>query len=397
MMRSLLVLAFLVLYIAVVAQQDLRSAIKKELDSKEVWIDTYTGLLDDVHTIEIAVGHNAHDEAGIVRMPSSGLVLNMDAAVHRDNYIELIKTTTYGDTLYHLEMDCIASKCKGTWKTPSSPEALSIVAYESQTSLPCERMHYLQLYRTGSDELVQVSRKNQVITIDLDKHTFEGKCIDAQCSRISFDSIVYKNNSYQKAYYMRNARSSTLLLESPQGMGETVTLLGDKKLSYICESYIDHNKRYSIQLPHIEGSDLLAYCKKKTRLPELKRIKSSEESMYDVNQYESIAYTWCDITYFDGSIISGFINSQSSADGKIKEQSFIYDIVEGEEIPPQKLFSKRIRKLVSLQKYPHVVMEKDHFVFATAFDPIYGVEKQEMSYSEAARYLRNKRLKKHLK
>lgn len=369
-----------------------------ENSADQLWVKSYTGLLDYYHPIEMILATDGDDVKGFYKMGADKLVYLIEGNKTEDD-MQLIEFDENHHLTARIELNGHNGDFIGTWSESEIERNLPLRFTEKNINSShfddYKRMFYYTVYEgliAGKLIDVNVYRQGDALEISLlEKNNLLEKdlinCNSDPCyyslipeSKWTVDSLqLVLNKGELNVYSFKNGIRSTEKYHAIYG------------LNFACDQENNFRSRYTFQYPIIGEKEF-----DKTMAGQAEKWKGEIKSKFDKTYYSDPAnipsdrfkyeaFVWTELDYFGKDFISGNLYYQNSWSDEVQKFCFNYDRKKDKFLDRDQLIANEIN-LESLQKnftppsnkkLEYLNFNLEGLVMRSDSDIVYG---QEVSY-----------------
>jgi hypothetical protein len=424
MRKSIFITFILLISTAVFAQSDSTSIALKKLfpSAKLQWIKHYKGRIDDLSDVAIVLGFDGKFCRGYLTYLRSKEKFLLDGIFDKDSIIlsEIDKNKRTTAFIRGVKKD---KRIEANWQNFNNTIGgiqLNMVEVLEPVMLPsfCGDNKWIHNYSGKFDEeevdiLIQKGSFGLVRGVGFWKKT--GKSFSLKGTfdeqKLSIDVNLKDGENFKLGKMSLRLRSLDEFIGSfilPDGKKIYGTIHRDDDLKVGCTEYADYVASYDITFPKLENEKFDLWMQSfvdewfRNNLAYINSIRF--DNLDNVPEVRNIAraYGWCDVDFYSGDLMSGYMVFGNSWTSFQKERVFIYDIAQGKQLFKEDILKKKIEKGITqnflytepdfkewaaTQNFDNITLRYEGINFSST-STAYGRQGVTIPYSELSPFLK---------
>lgn len=433
---SLLFSVLLILSGTTIAQKKYTKTDVREMfpsNVKDLWINTLSGHIDDIHIIDMIIGTDGQTCKGLYSIRNSGTTFFFEGD-DINHHLKLVELTSESRTSGFIYGKYDGENFEAIWmntnKDRTLPMNLSFVnSFEQHLPDRCKQSQWQRIFSGKVDDK---TLKVQIIRHDL---TFSIACYEdgkkmeeiklGNDKRVEVFDLTFKNSILTgKSLVVDTSNLNNIsIIHLDEGGYEVSSLLKiESSLDFACYEYADYySKLIAVKLESGHKKfDVWIEQKYKTWIDEsIVKLKKSTINFGTKDRWIQSAEGWVEVDLYTSDIISGTLYLQTSVHNETEKIAFIYDLKNGKEIKVQDIFdgkfdskqyfnaiiparkkeinwSNECKKWVENENFQYVTLKENGFCFRTNFNTIYGEKEILVPYFMVEQNFKNRNLLKDI-
>lgn len=400
---------------------------------KDLWINTLSGYLDNIHIIDMIIGTDGHTCKGLYTLRNSGVTFFFegDDIDHQLKLVELTPEARASGFIYgNYDGEHFTALWMNTTKDRTMKMNLSFVnAFEDHQADICKQSQWQRLFTTKFNDKplkLYISRNDLIFTTTLYEDSHKMTDITAgKGTRVEIIDFKFKNSVLQgKSLVIDTSNLDRMnIVHLDEGGYEVSSAMKlEASIDFDCYEYADYHSRLIATKLKSGNKKFDLWIENKYK----KWIDNSIEKLQKVNnnfgtkdRWVQSAEGWVEIDLYTGDMISGTIYLQTSLHSATEKIPFIYDLKSNKELKIQDLFdnkfdskryfdavipakkkeiswSSECKKWVDKQYFNFVTLKETGICFRTDFHTVYGEKEIIIPYETVAENLKNKTMVKDI-
>jgi len=393
----------------------------------------WSGTIDGIHPIELTLKEENKETTGRLTLVNSGKTFLLEGKKEGHGWV-LDEIDENYKISGQLNLTFSDKKIDGIWSNHLGNIFLRVQLVPSEESLPafeCSQENWTKTYvgvfeQSNLKTIVRKENNSQVyMEVYFDEIPIEGKltCLSETCKTFSFTSKQLKHLFNSLEFSITN-KNELLTFVKRSDKRTQVKMVKQAGIEYTCNSYADYSSRIDIVIPKTSNKAYNRFLQnsiQKFRSKQNQITKDQNRIETPQSRFFVTSSIWTDIHYFSSRYISGTITDQNNIANQNERIAFIFDLKENKLIEPSSLFKKKknydktiesflleqktfyvslnekyIKDWAQKEKFQHVTISKNGFLFNSNFHNVYGERQLVMPFNTVKNQLK-KDFKKEMK